>query len=103
MVTVSPNIVRVWTKEKYKKVRKDIQIQLRNDNNQPIDDWDKLDYGVTLQEVDCINNTIKIIEWVEYNDEEKILERFDNPDTNRTTRILPESMGESLSRKICPK
>lgn len=63
---------------------------------------EKLDYGLILHEVDCVNNTVKGISMVEYNEDDEILDKYDFQDPE-TTHILPRSKGEVLLNKICPK
>ena len=71
-------------------------------NDLSIDGYDKLDNIIFLKEVECINNTYKIIKIVDYNDEGKILDDIDYP--NPTIRqIIPGSMGEKLFIKVCQK
>jgi|GEM_PF-3501996 len=102
IVKVRPNIINVWTKIKLSKVEKDRVIQLRKDDDRPIDGWEKLDYTIFLFELDCVNNTIKGLKIVDYNEEENIIDNTDisNP---RLEQIIPITMEELLLRKVCPK
>jgi hypothetical protein len=99
---VSPKIVKVWEKIKYSKTGKDAIIQMNKENGLSIDGYDKLDSIIFLKEVDCINNTYKIIKIVDYNDEGKMLDDIDYPNP-KIRQILPGSMGEKLLMKVCKK
>jgi hypothetical protein len=99
---VSPKVVKVWEKIKYSKTGKDAIVQMNKDNGLSIDGYDKLDNIVFLKEVECINNTYKIIKIVDYDGEGKILDDIDYPNP-KTRQILPGSMGEKLFMKVCKK
>lgn len=99
---VSPKVIKVWEKIKYSKAGKDMIIQMNKENDLSIDGYDKLDNIIFLKEIECTNNTYKIIKIVDYNDEGKILDDIDYP--NPTIRqIIPETMGEKLFIKVCQK
>jgi hypothetical protein len=108
MITVSQNVFNVWMKRQPTKDKKDKVIQGMKEHKAKeykklLDDgWDKLDYNITLQEVDCRNNTIKTIKVVIYNDEGKILRVIDIPNPG-IQQVLPETMDDLLIRKICLK
>lgn len=102
IINVSNKIIKVWTKIQFSNVEKDEVIKTRKNNKQKIDGWVYLDYVLSLSEFDCVNNTIKVMKNVYYNNKGKILDEtdFQNPEINQ---ILPDSIGESLIRKVCPK
>jgi hypothetical protein len=99
---VSPKVIKVWEKIKYSKAGKDMIIQMNKENDLSIDGYDKLDNIIFLKEVECINNTYKIIKIVDYNDEGKILDDIDYPKPT-IRQIIPGSMGEKLFTKVCQK
>jgi len=101
ITNVSSTIIKVWTKNKHSKVIKDRKIQLRKKYNQPTDGWDKLSYNKILYEIDCINNTEKIITTLEYNDEGKVIDDYEIPNPT-IEQIVPDSMGWDLLRTVCP-
>jgi hypothetical protein len=102
IIKVRPNIIKVWTKIKLSKIEKDRVIELRKNNDLPADDWGKLDYSIFLCDLDCVNNTIKNMKIVDYNDEGKIIDNMDiaNP---QIEQIIPITMEELLLRKVCQK
>jgi len=102
MTYVSPNVIKVCIKIKYTTSRKKDVIQWRKENELPIVGYDKLDSHLRLEEIDCINNTEKLIKTTDYNDQGNILEDYDyqNSDINQ---ILPESITDLLRREVCPK
>jgi hypothetical protein len=102
MTYVSPKVIKVWKKEIYSKFGKDHVIQSRKKDKQPIDGYNKLDFTTTLVEVDCMNNTRKSIKTIDYDDQGEILEDtdFQHPSIRQS---IPESIGESLLREVCPK
>lgn len=102
MTFVSPKVIKVWSKLKYSKSGKEDEIQSRKKNDFSIDGYNKLDFTITLTEVDCINNTRKPIKYVDYDDQEKILEDYDFPDPS-IQQLLPDTIGDSLRQEICPK
>ena len=99
---VSPKVVKVWEKIKYSKVGKDQIIQMNKEKGLSIAGYDKLDSIIFLKEVECTNNTYKIIKIVDYNDEGKILDDIDYPKPT-IRQIIPGSMGEKLFMKVCQK
>jgi hypothetical protein len=102
MTYVKPKLIRVWTKIKYSKYYKEQIIQMRKDNEESIYGWDKLDYGITLEEVDCMNNTIKTMTNIYYNERGEILDKFDTRDPE-IVQIPIGSISDSLRRIVCPK
>jgi hypothetical protein len=102
MKYLSPKVINVWTKVKYSNVGKDRVIQRKKDMNLSTNGYEKLDNMMILNEVDCSNHTFKLIKMVNYNDEGKILDDFDNPNPE-TQKIIPTSVSELLIKKVCPE
>jgi hypothetical protein len=102
MKYLSPKVINVWTKVKYSKVGKDRVIKRKKDINLSTYGYEKLDNMMILNEVACSNNTFKLIKMVNYNDEGKILDDFDNPN-QETQQIIPMSVSELLLKKVCPE
>jgi hypothetical protein len=102
VTNVSPKIIKVWTREKLSKVGKDKIIRSRRFTKQPLVGWDKLDVTMFLIEVDCVNNTRKMIKMGNYDYEGNPLYEYDFPNPG-IEQVLPGSMGEDLLRKVCPK
>jgi len=97
LTRVNSKIIRVWIKYK---LGKDDIIQLRKKNEFSTDA--KSYYWMDFYELDCVNNTLKLVKYVEYDDNNKMLNNYDVPNP-KIRQILPESMGESLRRKVCPE
>jgi hypothetical protein len=53
-------------------------------------------------EVDCMNNTRKMIKTGNYDSEGNPLYEYDFPNP-RIEEVLPGSIGEDLLKKVCPK
>jgi hypothetical protein len=100
MTNINHKIIKVWNKIKFSKIGTDKIVQLRQDYKLPMDVWDKLDYEINLYELDCVNNTMKWIKFVIYNDKGKILQNIDFPNPT-IDQILPDSMMETLRNKVC--
>lgn len=96
----SKNIIRVWEKVKFTKEGKDSQTKDRKYSKIPKYEWDKLDFGINLYEFDCENNTRRLLSFVDYNDEERIIEKFNvaNPEIEP---VIPGSINESLLKSVC--
>jgi hypothetical protein len=77
-------------------------IKRKKDINLSTYGYEKLDNMMILNEVACSNNTFKLIKMVNYNDEGKILDDFDNPN-QETQQIIPMSVSELLLKKVCPE
>ena len=60
----------------------------------------KLDYAIILKELDCINNKLRSIKEVVYNDEGKIIEDKDFT-KRKMEQVLPDTMESILLRKVC--
>jgi hypothetical protein len=102
MTHVSPNVIKVWKKLNFSKSGKEDEIQSRKKNKESIDGYDKLNHQIILSEVDCINNTQKKIKMVDYDDQGKVLEDYEYSDPD-IRQIIPESIGDSLRREVCPR
>ena len=100
MSNISSMIVKVWIMIEYSKVGKDELIKSRKDNNLSIDGWGKVDYTKCFLEMDCVNNTVKEIKSVDYDNKGKILDDYDNP-TPKIEHVIPGSVYESLLKKVC--
>jgi hypothetical protein len=99
---ISPKIIKVLTRENLTKVGKDETIQIRKDSHLPIKGWDKLDSTMLFEEVDCMNNTTKVLTLIQSDDAGNILFEYDIPNPE-IQRALPESGIESLLNKVCTK
>ena len=97
---ISQKVIKVWEKLKHSKISKDKIIQMRKEHKLSIVDWDKLDYDMNLYEIDCMNNTYRHFEILQFTYKGNKLDGFNYPDPNKN-EILPESMDELLLRKIC--
>jgi hypothetical protein len=105
LINLNNKYIRVWNKLKYSKVQKEKEIKLLKELNgyKPQYGWENLDYGMTLYELDCLNNTDKLIRVIKYNNEGKILLDIDVPDTDQhIDHIIPGSNIEGLIIKVCP-
>jgi hypothetical protein len=101
ITNVRPNVVRVWVKNKMSRLGKDESIQLRKKIDEPTDGWDKLDYQMILQEVNCKKYTRKTIKFVYYNDEGEVLYVVIDDSNSSIEQIVPDSMGDTLRKKVC--
>jgi hypothetical protein len=104
LTNVSPNIIRVREKIKYSKafidnVKKESLVM--KGKNQPVLGYDKLDNAIGLKELDCRNNTIRLIKWVTYNNQGRIIQNKDTPNP-KIVQVISGSIGESLLNKVCP-
>ncbi|MCX5821662.1 MAG: hypothetical protein NT047_17400 [Deltaproteobacteria bacterium] len=102
VINVSPNKIRVWDKMKLSKVGKDKTIEIRMNNNPPVDGYDKLHNTIIFRELDCSNNTTMLIRMVDYDDKGGILKDINNMNPN-IQQIQPDTMVEILFRTVCPK
>ncbi|MFH1912050.1 MAG: surface-adhesin E family protein [Pseudomonadota bacterium] len=102
ITNVSPKITKVWSKTKHSKVSKDDYIQYRKDHLKPTDGYEKFDYEIILYEIDCLNNTSKLMRVVDYNDDGKTLNEYDNPNPE-INQVLPGSIIDTLQNKVCNK
>lgn len=100
---VSQNIIGVWDKVIYSKAGKDKVIEIRKNNKLPIDGYDKLDNQIFLLEVDCRNNTIMVIKTVSYDEQGKTLYNFEVPRNSSIRHVKPETMEETILKKVCNK
>ncbi|MDO9229548.1 MAG: hypothetical protein Q7U03_08285 [Syntrophales bacterium] len=99
-INVSPKIIRVWDKYKYSKIGRDEYIRIIKDSGLPTDSYGKIDYVINLYELDCVNNTRKLMKNVEYNNEGNILQDFDVPHP-KIVQIIPGEMVELLLKTVC--
>ena len=102
VTNLSPKIIKVWTREKLSKVGKDKIIRGRGYTKQSLAGWDRLDMTKFLMEVDCMNNTRKMIKTGNYDSEGNPLYEYDFPNP-RIEEVLPGSIGGDLLKKVCPK
>jgi hypothetical protein len=99
---ISSTIVKVWDKGKLSPSAKDIIIERRKRSNLAVDGWDKLDTVILVREIDCMNNTSKIIRVEDYNDRGKMFYESDFP--NAKPEPIPSgSMNELLLKQVCRK
>jgi endo-alpha-1,4-polygalactosaminidase (GH114 family) len=102
ITTVSPKVIRVSDKLIVPKEGIDKIIERRKESNLPIDGWDKLESVVTLRELDCANNTNKMIKIEDYNDRGKKIYESDYQNS-KAEPIEPGSMVEKLFNTVCTK
>jgi len=109
ITNVDQGIIKVWIKEKIKQVAKNKILQMIKDKNKEllnnkemVDAFvqKKLDYAIILKELDCINNKLRSIKEVVYNDEGKIIEDKDFT-KRKMEQVLPDTMESILLRKVC--
>jgi hypothetical protein len=99
---ISPNIVKVWDKGKLSPGARDIIIEQRKRSGLAVDGWDKLDHVILVREINCGENTGKIIRVEDYNDTGKMFSESDFP--NAKSEPIPSgSMNELLLKKVCTK
>ncbi len=98
---IKPEIIDVLTKIKYSKLGKEKTIQARKDYELSVDGWEKLDYCRKVYEIDCINNTSKLIKKKECNIEGKTLAGFEPNPTAEL--ILHNTIMEDLRKMVCTK
>jgi hypothetical protein len=102
METVSPNIIRVWDKLKIQKEEINDIISKRKAANLPVEGWNNVESIAILREIDCTNNTNKMIRIENYNDEGKTFSASDyqNP---KAEPIHSGSTVDTLRNAVCPK
>jgi len=100
MTKRSPNIFTVWDKWKFSDIKKKWILSWRRNQNSSIDGWEKLDYMVSLREVDCDHNTLKIIKSVTYNSQGIILEEETYSNSN-IFNVIPESVFGTFHKNVC--
>ncbi len=102
IISLNPEAVQVWTKEKLSKAMKLKHIQERVKNGFQTDGWDKLNEVITFQEIDCVKRTFKFLKTVFHNDDGNNLDLITYPNP-KPIPIAPNSIGEELLNGVCPK
>ena len=100
---VSSKVFKVWWKWTYSKSYKDRDkdyIQFVNDKKLSTGDYNKREFQVVFDEIDCLNNTSKTIQSVIYNNEGESLLIHDYPNPE-IRQIIPGTIGGKLLRIVC--
>jgi hypothetical protein len=99
---VSTKVIQLWNKDKYSKAGINLIIQGRKNFNLPIDGYDKLDYVTDILELNCVNMTIKDIMFIEYDNQDNVLDEHDilSP---KMKHVQQGSIQENLLKLVCPK
>ncbi|MDO8722506.1 MAG: hypothetical protein Q7J31_09800 [Syntrophales bacterium] len=105
IMKVSPNIIRVWSKFIFSKGwienNKDFIQNLKK--LIPQSDYNKLHHRTILYEIDCLKNTYKNIQYVDYNDDDKSLFDFHDYMVDKEIyQIIPDTILFTLRKEVCP-
>ena len=102
LAKVGPQVIKVGNKIKYSEDGRDRALRERKAGNQPLAGWERLDYTLSFNELNCLKKTIRTVKVTDFNDQGKIIEDFDF-ERPQTEQIIPESMNDSLLKLACPK
>ena len=80
------------------------RIQHRSKSKLPVENYDKLNYVLELQEINCAKREYRVMAYTDYSSDGGILNKFivDQQTSVGWEPIPPDSMGEIIDRIICP-
>lgn len=94
------NIVKVLNKWVFSKREKANTIQYRRENTLPTKGYGKLSHMVYLSEIDCPNQSERMMYLLLYDTDDKVLYSYNFTDPE-WTMIEPESNGETILKAVC--
>lgn len=97
-------ITKIWIKGIYSTDGKRERIQERTKGKLPLENYDKLNYAMELQEINCGKREYRVMAYTDYSSDGSILNKFivEQQSSVGWEPIPPDSMGEIIDRIVCP-
>lgn len=90
------NVVQVWKKWIFSDEEREKTLKIVNNT----EGWNKLSYGISLDQIDCKNMKLQILSITLYDTDGKVL-ISGNPDKTNGEYIVPGSNGDTLRKTVC--
>lgn len=94
------DIVQVSVKKNYSDKGKEKYIQDMTENGVSTKEYDKLSYRISLKEIDCKNQKMKILSIKNFDKNGKIFESRNYPE-GEWEHITPDSRKDTLRKNVC--
>jgi len=98
---VKKKIVRVWAKAVFNKDSKMQTFSFLESMNKAPDDPDILSHALGLHEIDCVEEKIRDISTIIYDEENRVLYSSPKGERGKWNDILADSVGEILKNIVC--
>jgi len=104
IIKLPTGVTKIWIKGIYSMEGKKERIQHRIKSKLPVENYDKLNYVLELQEINCAKREYRVMAYTDYSSDGGILNKFivDQQTSVGWEPIPPDSMGEIIDRIICP-
>lgn len=105
LIKRSADIVEVWMKGVYSDEGRKQRIQERIKSKATVESYEKLNYVLELQQINCDKRMYRIMEYADYSSDGGILYKFivDQQPLEGWERIAPGSIGEQMHKTVCPR
>ncbi len=93
--------IRVWIKQELLPYAFDEKERITKDHHYQ-SEYAKFSHTLTMYELDCRNDKIKSLSYIDYDDDGNVLSSVDQTDSNVKWRaVIPDSRGEEIFQFFC--